>query len=112
MKKRALFIITFFVCTNMSAQKLTKDIDFDGKVDTVYMDTKESRIVCRLSTQNLKKIKSHPIEILNEMSGIIEAKNGFTFFNDWMRAGYKNQFRYNKKTKKIQLIGMIWKRSG
>lgn len=23
-----------------------------------------------------------------------------------MRAGYKNQFRYNKKTKKIQLIGM------
>jgi len=88
------------------AQKLIKDIDFDGKQDSVYMDEKESRIVCRLSSQNFKKIKSKPIEILNEMSGIVDAKNGFAFFNDWMRAGYKNQFRYNKKTKKVQLIGI------
>lgn len=88
------------------AQKLVKDIDFDGKQDSVYMDDKESRIVCRLSSQNFKKIKSKPIELLNEMSGIVDAKNGFAFINDWMRAGYKNQFRYNKKTKKVQLIGM------
>jgi len=88
------------------AQKLVKDIDFDGKQDSVYMDEKESRIVCRLSSQNFKKIKSKPIVILNEMSGIVDDKNGFAFFNDWMRAGYKNQFRYNKKTKKVQLIGM------
>lgn len=88
------------------AQKLVKDIDFDGKQDSVYMDDKESRIMCRLSSQNFKKIKSKPIELLTEMSGIVDAKNGFAFFNDWMRAGYKNQFRYNKKTKKVQLIGM------
>ena len=30
------------------AQKLVKDIDFDGKQDSVYMDDKESRIVCKL----------------------------------------------------------------
>jgi len=102
---KLIFVITF--ATQISfAQKLVKDIDFDGKQDSVYMDVKESRIVCRLSSQNFKKIKSKPIKILNEMSGIVDAKNGFAFINDWMRAGYKNHFRYNKKTKKIQLIGM------
>lgn len=104
-KVKLIFIITFVTQINF-AQKLVKDIDFDGKQDSVFLDQKESRIVCRLSTQNFKKIKSKPIEILNEMSGIVDAKNGFAFINDWMRAGYKNQFRYNKKTKKVQLIGM------
>jgi hypothetical protein len=55
---------------------------------------------------NYKPVVSKPIEILNETSGIAKTKNGFEFFNSWMRAGYKNQFRYNSKTKKIQLIGM------
>lgn len=107
MKKISLiFVIIFFATQTSFAQKLIKDIDFDGKKDTVYVDNTEFRIICRLSTQNFKKIKSKQIEILNEMSGIVDAKNGFAFFNDWMPAGYKNQFRYNKKTKKIQLIGM------
>ncbi|UUV20482.1 hypothetical protein [Paenimyroides aestuarii] len=106
MKNILSILIIILALQSSFAQKLIKDIDFDGKKDSVYMDDKESRIVCRLSTQNFKKIKSQPIEILNEMSGIIDAKNGFVFFNDWMRAGYKNHFRYNKKTKKIQLIGM------
>jgi len=107
MKKILLiFVIISFTTQASFAQKLIKDIDFDGKNDTVYVDNTEFRIICRLSTQNFKKIKSKQIEILNEMSGIVDAKNGFTFFNDWMRAGYKNQFRYNKKTKKVQLIGM------
>jgi len=107
MKKISLtFVIIFFATQTSFAQNFIKDIDFDGKKDTVYVDNTEFRIICRLSTQNLKKIKSKQIEILNEMSGIVDAKNGFAFFNDWMRAGYKNQFRYNKKTKKIQLIGM------
>lgn len=107
MKKISLIFVLIFFATQISfAQKLIKDIDLDGKKDTVYVDNTEFRIICQLSTQNFKKIKSKQIEILNEMSGIVEAKNGFSFFNDWMRAGYKNQFRYNKKTKKIQLIGM------
>lgn len=86
--------------------KLVKDIDNDGKNDTIFVDVEKSTIVCNLSTLNYKSISSKPIEILNEPSGVIETKNGFAFFNDWMRAGYKNQFRYNSKTKKIQLIGM------
>lgn len=98
-----LFLIHFTV---LGQEKFTKDLDFDGIIDSVYVNTDESRIICMLSSQNFKEIKSKPIEILNEMSGIIDSKNGFIFFNDWMRAGYKNQFRYSKKTKKIQLIGM------
>lgn len=86
--------------------KLVKDIDHDGVKDTVYVDLETSRIVAKLSTQSFEAIRSHPIGILNEASGITETKNGFEFFNDWMRAGYKNQFRYDPKAKKIQLIGM------
>ena len=87
-------------------EKLVINIDNDNKKDTVYIDSKKSTIVCKLSTNNYRTISSKPIEILNFPSGFRKTKNGFEFYNDWMRAGYKNQFRYNIKTKKIQLIGM------
>jgi len=90
----------------MMQYKLLKDLDNDGIRDTVYLSVEDSTIVCRLSTQNFAKITSKLIQILNWQSGVSETKNGFQFFKDWMRAGYKNQFRYNPKTKKMQLIGM------
>ncbi len=99
-----LFCIMLIQTYIFGQDKLLKDLDGDMKNDTVYME--DSRIVCRLSSLNFKKIQSMEIEILNEMSGIRATKNGFEFFNDWMRAGYKNQFRYDKNTKRIQLIGM------
>jgi len=106
--KKIIIIFTLTICTNFSfgQNKLVKDIDNDGKNDSVFVDVEKSTIVCILSTLNYKSVSSKPIEILNEPSGITETKNGFEFFNDWMRAGYKNQFRYNTQTKKIQLIGM------
>ncbi|MDR6969624.1 hypothetical protein J2X31_003657 [Flavobacterium arsenatis] len=106
MKKLLISLLLFAYVFTFAQEKLIKDIDFDGVKDTVYLDLEKAVIVCKLSTQNFKKTESKPIEILNAMSGIVDAKNGFVFFNDWMRAGYKNQFRYNKKLKKIQLIGM------
>ncbi len=106
--KKPIAILTFTICANFSLGQnaLVKDVDLDGKRDTVYIDAKKSTIVCVLSSMNYKPVASKPIEILNETSGITETKNGFEFFNSWMRAGYKNQFRYNSKTKKVQLIGM------
>ncbi len=106
--KKIIIIFILTICANFSfgQNKLVKDIDNDGKNDTVFVDVKKSTIVCILSTLNYKFVSSKPIEILNVQSGIAETKNGFEFNNDWMRAGYKNQFRYNSKTKKIQLIGM------
>ncbi|WP_342328079.1 hypothetical protein [Pedobacter sp. FW305-3-2-15-E-R2A2] len=107
MKKSVVTLI--FLLTQLTVfgqNKLLKDVDNDGIMDTVYVDSTKYTIVCKLSTKNYNPILSKPIDILNLMSGVIETKNGFEFFNDWMRAGYKNQFRYNTKTKKIQLIGM------
>ena len=106
--KKNIIILTLTIVTNFAfgQNKLVKDIDNDGKNDTIFIDVEKSTIVCKLSTLNYESISSKPIEILNEPSVIIETKNGFAFFNDWMRAGYKNQFRYNFKTKRIQLIGM------
>lgn len=106
--KKNIIIVTLTILTNLAfgQNKLVKDIDSDGKNDTIFIDVEKSRIVCVLSTLNYKSVSSKPIDILNEPSGITETKSGFEFFNDWMRAGYKNQFRYNSKTKKIQLIGM------
>lgn len=107
MKKPVVTLIFLFTQLAVFGQnKLLKDVDHDGITDTVYVDSAKHTIVCKLSTKNYNPISSKPIEILNLMSGVVETKSGFEFFNDWMRAGYKNQFRYNTKTKKIQLIGM------
>ena len=106
--KQIIFLTTIFLInfSVLAQNRLEKDIDFDGIIDTVYIDNEKSVIVCLLSSKNFEKTESKPIEILNLQSGISDAKNGFYFENNWMRAGYKNQFRYNSKSKKIQLIGM------
>ncbi|WP_316818331.1 hypothetical protein [Pedobacter nyackensis] len=107
MKTYTLLFLALLSIAQVKAQhKLVKDIDFDGKNDTVYVDTDESVIVCQLSSRQYKPLKSQPIEILNQQSGVSSTKNGFEFQNHWMRAGYHNQFRYDKKTKQVQLIGM------
>lgn len=106
MKTSLLLLFTFFQIMTYGQGKLLKDLDNDRIMDSVYIDSIKSTIVCRLSSQDFKRIESKPIEILNETSGIRDAKDGFYFYNDWMRAGYSNQFRYDAKTKKIQLIGM------
>ena len=87
-------------------EKLIKDLDGDGVKDTVYLSRKASIIVCRLSSQKFAKIQSQPLGNLNDNAGIRATKNGFELFNDWMRAGFKTQFRYSKKSKKVQLIGL------
>ncbi|MFD2921476.1 hypothetical protein ACFS6H_17240 [Terrimonas rubra] len=101
----SILLLLFFIQVN-AQDKLVKDIDFDGKNDTVYVDLEALVIICRLSSLQYKPVKSHPIEVLNEQSGISATKNGFEFYNHWMRAGYHAQFRFDTKTKKIRLIGM------
>jgi hypothetical protein len=106
--KKIIIIITLTILTNFAfgQNKLVKDIDNDGKNDTIFIDAEKLTIICNLSTLNYKSISSKPFETLSERFGVLPTKNGFEFFNDWMRSGEKNQFRYNSKTKKIQLIGM------
>lgn len=87
-------------------EKLVKDLDFDGKKDTVYIDQKALQIVCRLSTQNFKKLRSKTIEMSSDNTYINSTRNGFELRNNWMRAGYACQFRYEKLEKRIRLIGI------
>ena len=86
--------------------KLVKDIDLDGKNDTVYLDQSDYRIVCRLSSQNFRKLKSKPVETSGDNSYIKPKRNGFEISVNWMRAGYACQFRYEKAEKCIRLIGI------
>lgn len=90
--KKLIIIFTFIIGTNftLGQNKLVKDIDLDGKNDSIFIEVYRSMIICKLSTLNFESVSSKPIEILNEQSGLIKTKNGFAFFNDWMRAGYKN----------------------
>lgn len=85
---------------------IIKDLDYDIIQDSVYFDKEKSILVCRLSSQNFAKIKSQPIDESLDMLSLEETKNGFKFNIYYMRSGCSNQFRFNKLTKKIQLIGM------
>ncbi|WP_421945558.1 hypothetical protein [Pedobacter sp.] len=107
MKK--IVLITSLLLIKLSAfaqEKLVKDLDFDGKKDTVYIDQKAAQIVCRLSTQNFKKLKSKTFEMSSNNTFIKSTRNGFELRNNWMRAGFACQFRYEKKEKRIRLIGI------
>ena len=100
----ALFIVHALLVISQS--RLVKELDGDLKYDTVYLDESNSTIVCRLSTQGFKQLRSGTIEDINEQSSVRATKNGFEFSLSWMRAGGSSQFRYDKPTQKIQLIGM------
>ena len=107
MKRNIIFLFTILLCTQAYSQdELVKDLDQDTINDTAYVDHATSRLICKLSSQHFTPLQSKAIDILNESSGVRTTKSGFEFYNNWMRAGYANQFRYDAKTKKIQLIGM------
>ncbi|WP_316769020.1 hypothetical protein [Pedobacter frigiditerrae] len=106
--KNKIFILLLFIVTSsaFAQEKLVKDIDFDGKNDTVYIDQKEFKIVCRLSTQNFKKLKSKTLEMSSDNTYFKPTRNGFELRVSWMRNGYACQFRYEKLEKRIRVIGI------
>ncbi len=85
---------------------LNKDIDFDGKKDKVFIDKKTSTLVCLLSSKKFARYESQLLDVPLDGISIKTAKNGFYLDVGFMRAGYSNQFRYDKKRKKLRLIGM------
>ncbi|WP_316849930.1 hypothetical protein [Pedobacter agri] len=107
MKKLLMLMIMLGAYISIFGQeKLVKDLDFDSKKDTVYIDQKALKIVCRLSTQNFKKLRSKTIEMSSDNTYVKSTRNGFELRNNWMRAGYACQFRYEKGEKRIRLIGI------
>ena len=101
----SLLLILLFTFQSFSAQVI-KDLDGDLIKDTVTFNAEKGMIICKLSTQKFKPIRSQP-DLTDEMqSGVQETKSGFEFIVNYMRAGFAHQFRYEPKDKKVRLIGM------
>lgn len=71
-----LALFSGFQLIAFAQKRLVKDIDGDGKKDSIYID-KEFSIVCRLSSQNFIKLKSKPMEISTDNRYIQSKPNGF-----------------------------------
>jgi hypothetical protein len=106
MKKITLLILFLITRIGFAQDSLAIKIDNDKILDSVFYQKDNSIFVCKLSTQKFKEIKSKTFENSGDQSYISKTKNGFSFRNNWMRAGYSCQFRYNQKNKQIELIGM------
>lgn len=103
---KTIYLILFVIISQASFSQVIKDLDRDGIKDSISYNQDQGVIICKLSTNKFKPIYSQP-NLSGEMStGIKETKSGFEFYVNHMRAGYANQFRYEKKDKKIRLIGM------
>lgn len=81
------------------------DLDKDNINDTLFISSEDASIVCKLSSENFKEIKS-PAGIAEFNPILTCTKSGFEFSENHMRAGYASQFRYDKALGIIQLIGM------
>lgn len=95
--------ITNFVLAQ-STRKIVKDLDGDSKKDTIRIDSDKNILICTLSTQNYREIKSKEIKKLNFGNTLVSTKKGFEFWNDYDRSGFRCLFEYNPIDKKIQLI--------
>lgn len=103
---RVLFLMMLSTNTifAQSVQRIVKDLDSDLKKDTIYIDSDLDRFFCLLSTNKYKSVGSKRIQILNFGNMLAPTKNGFQFWNNYGRSEFINEFRYNPKTKKVQLI--------
>lgn len=101
---KLILILSLILLQNSFAQ-VKKDLDGDGITDYVDFDSKSNRIVCRLSSKNLKRIYSKPIEA-TIMTGVQPTKTGFEFYMGYMRSEWAAQFRYDTNSQKIRLIGI------
>jgi hypothetical protein len=105
MKK--ILTLTLLTANIWANNTLNIDLDHDGKNDKVYFEDEndEFYLSYELSTQNFKKVRSDDIGDYASAS-LKKTNSGFKYHVDFMRAGGAWQFRYEKKTKKMRLIGM------
>lgn len=108
-----LFMSLMLVCFSTNAQQqtaedtLTIDLDKDKLMDTVVFLRMGQVIVAKLSSQKFKPVKSTRFENIElTMAELKPTTTGFIFGNNWMRAGYECQFRYEPDNRRIRLIGM------
>lgn len=83
------------------------DLDDDAIADTAIYDREQAILICKLSTRKFVPVKSMAlVEPGSDQSHISLKGNSLIYSENWMRAGYSCQFRYEKATGKMRLIGM------
>ena len=109
-RKHAYQLDTSYVFIDQSDElelsTVLKDLDHDGVKDSCFYNPSRSVIICKLSTQQFKSMKSKQDLTQEWNAGIRATKNGFEFYENYNRAGFAHQFKYDDQTKKIRLIGM------
>lgn len=101
-------MLLFLSLATLQAQSKDKvwDIDGDGKRDYVELDTAQFKIVCKLSTQKYRPICSEELCFCGDNRYISTVENGFSYSENWMRAGSTYYFGYDVDEKRIRLVGM------
>jgi hypothetical protein len=112
MKTKFTLLFLFISLISFGQDNLHIDLDNDQIIDSLTFDREKTIIICKLSSQKFKASKSLPLDIPGDVMGIKTTKTGFIFFCSFMRLGYENQFRYNPKAKKMQLIGINYEAMG
>ena len=101
-----LLLLLLFSSLLFAQDHLIKS-DFDGDkiLDKVYFDSDRGMVVYQLSSQKFKKVETDSYNDDGTLS-LGKKKNGFEIRISQMRAGNSYQFRYEKETGKMRLIGM------
>ncbi len=106
---RKLLILLITLTLAWSNQELNIDLDNDGKKERVYIDCGDDKchIVYSLSSLGKWKWQSSVLEKYNSQTAFLEkTKSGFKYKQNFMRGGLAFQFRYEKSSYKMRLIGM------
>ena len=103
--KKFLFLLLFPAVTFAQEKILSADFDGDKINDKVYLDSTIGAVIYQLSSQKFKKVSSDQFEDSGEIF-FYKSKNGFRVSRNQMRASNAYQFRYDKESGKMRLIGM------
>ena len=103
-KKLLIFLV---VPTLLFSQEKMVSADFDGDkvADKLYLNSENGAVVYELSSQKFKKVSSDEFVDSGDIF-LYKTKNGFKINLNQMRASNSYQFRYEKETGKMRLIGM------
>lgn len=101
--KKFFFLLLFPSLIFAQDSHLSADFDGDGIADK--LSSHNGTVVYQLSSQKFRKVSSSKFIDSGEIF-FAKAKNGFRISLNQMRASNAYQFRYEKETEKMRLIGM------
>jgi len=106
MVSKKLLIFLVFPTLFFSQEKIVSaDFDGDKIADKLYLNSENGAVVYELSSQKFRKVSSNEFVDSGDIF-LYKTKNGFKINLNQMRASNSYQFRYEKETGKMRLIGM------